>query len=284
MKALFLGGDLRQAYACEYLNKCGIQTEYIRSCIIDESTVSKIEKTHILVLPVPTLLNGVNFNITDDSQINIYDIFAFLNNKTIVFGGKLSIPIKDYLITKEIKYIDLFDIESFQIQNALLSAEGAIYYAKQRLERSIHGAEIAILGFGRIGKILAYLLSSQGAKITVCARKDSDFTWSKLIGFNGFKIKTIGNKSNIDLINNKYDLIINTIPFWIMDESFAKSINGDTIIIDLASYPYGIDESIVSEYDLKYFRELGIPGRYAPQSAGEIIAKTILNNLPIVEE
>ena len=69
-----------------------------------------------------------------------------------------------------------------------------------------------------------------------------------------------------------------------MDESFAKSINGDTIIIDLASYPYGIDESIVSEYDLKYFRELGIPGRYAPQSAGEIIAKTILNNLPIVED
>lgn len=284
MKALFLGGDLRQEYACEYLNKCGIQTEYIRSCIFDESTVSKIEKTHILVLPVPTLLNGVNFNITDGSQINIYDIFAVLNNKTIVFGGKLSIPIKDYLITKEIKYIDLFDIESFQIQNALLSAEGAIYYAKQRLERSIHGAEIAILGFGRIGKILAYLLGSQGAKITVCARKDSDFTWSKLIGFNGFKIKTIGNKSNIDLINNKYDLIINTIPFWIMDESFAKSRNGDTIIIDLASYPYGIDESIVSEYDLKYFRELGIPGRYAPQSAGEIIAKTILNNLPIVEE
>ena len=90
--------------------------------------------------------------------------------------------------------------------------------------------------------------------------------------------------SNLNLINNKYDLIFNTIPFWIMDEHFAKSKNSDTIIIDLASRPFGIDEELVNRYHLKYYRELGIPGRYAPQSAGEIIGQTIINNINILED
>ena len=125
--------------------------------------------------------------------------------------------------------------------------------------------------------MLAYLLHLQGAKITICARKDSDYTWSKLAGFDGFKIKTFENESNLNLIENKYDIIFNTIPFWIMGESFVKTLSDDTLIIDIASYPFGIDEALVKKYNLKYFRESGIPGRYAPKSAGEIMAKTIID-------
>jgi dipicolinate synthase subunit A len=62
-----------------------------------------------------------------------------------------------------------------------------------------------------------------------------------------------------------------------MGESFVKTLIDDTLIIDIASYPFGIDESLVKKYNLKYFRESGIPGRYAPKSAGEIMAKTIID-------
>ena len=65
----------------------------------------------------------------------------------------------------------------------------------------------------------------------------------------------------------------------IMDEEFVRSTDPMTIIIDLASFPYGMDDKLAKEYNLKYYRELGIPGRYAPVSAGEIIAKTIINNI-----
>lgn len=285
MKALFLGGDLRQKYASDYCsNKFNIDSEFIYDFVFDQNIIEKIKNISILALPIPVIKDEIYLNTMNHSLINIYDIISILDKNTTVFGGNFPTSVKDYFINNKIVYIDYFNIESFQIQNALLSAEGAIYYAKQKLNRSIYGAEIAILGFGRIGKILAYLLGSQGAQITVCARKDSDFTWSKLIGFNGFKIQNSGNTSNMNLMNTKYDLIFNTIPFWIMDENFAKSKNSNTIIIDLASRPFGIDELIVSKYNLNYYRELGIPGRYAPQSAGEIIGKTILNNISIKEE
>lgn len=284
MKALFLGGDLRQKYACDYLNRCNVSSEFIADFILDEKLTQRIKNFSIIGLPIPISKDEMHLNTLGNNLINIYDILSALSENTIVFGGKISDSIKNYFLINKINYYDYLNIESFQIQNALLTAEGAIYYAKQRLERSIHGSEIAILGFGRIGKILAYLLHSQGAKITVCARKDSDFTWSKIIGFNGFKIKISGDISNLDLINNKYDIIFNTIPFWIMDESFAKNKNSNTIIIDLASRPFGIDEVLVHKYNLNYYRELGIPGRYAPKTAGEIIGKTILNNIPIKED
>ena len=283
MQALFLGGDVRQKYACDFLNKNNIYSECYMDFCFDEEIRNKISNANIIVLPVPLLKDNIHINMSNNNSINIYEVINLISDRGVICGGKFTNELKEYLITHKLSYIDYFDVESFQIQNALLTAEGAIHYAKQRLERSIHGAKIAILGFGRIGKILAYLLCSQGAKITVCARKDSDFAWSTLAGFNGFKIKISGSTSNLNLINDKYDLIYNTIPYWIMDENFAKSCNSNSIIIDLASHPYGIDEFLVARYQLKYYRELKIPGRYAPKSAGEILGQTIINNINIVE-
>lgn len=284
MNALFLGGDLRQKYACDYLCKNNILSEYHESFELDEYIINKIKNASIVVLPIPITKDDINLNTVSSCIIKLSDIIPLINIDSIIFGGIFSKILKKQLEEMNQKYVDLFDIEEFQIKNALLSAEGAIYYAKQHLDKSIYGSEIAVLGFGRIGKILSYLLYSQGAKITVCARKDKDYTWSKLIGFNGFKIKTDGNKNNLSMIDNRFDIVFNTIPYRVLDEEFVEKLNTDTIIIDLASRPFGIDDSLVKKYKLKYYRELGIPGRYAPMSAGEIIGKTIINNLLIKED
>ncbi len=284
MRVIFLGGDLRQKYACDYLNIYNINSEFYPNFDLNQDMKNSIQNASLIALPIPICKDDKYLNITEANLIDLYEILSLLNKNSMVFGGKFTGNAKDYLFNKGIQYIDYFDIESFQIQNALLSAEGAIYYAKQRLDRSISGLEIAILGFGRIGKILAYLLSLQGAKITVCCRKESDFAWCKLIGFNAVKIKNWGNRSNLESVGDNYDIMFNTIPYRIMDESFAKRYNYDTLIIDLASYPFGMDESIAKEYKLRYYREPGIPGRYAPKSAGEIIGETIINNIHYKEE
>lgn len=284
MKALFLGGDLRQKYACDFLKKNGIDSEYYLDFILDETMKNKIKNATIICFPTPFAKNEIYLSIEGANLIKIDDIFSLIEENKVIFGGKLTKSAKSHLINLKCAYIDFLDLETFQIQNALLSAEGAIYYAKQRLEKSIFGLDIAVLGFGRIGKILAYLLHLQGAKITVCARRESDYAWSKMIGFTGFLIKVSDNTTNLNMINKKYDLIFNTVPDWIMDEKFAQSSNSDTMIIDLASYPYGVDELLVKKYNLNYYRELGIPGRYAPKTAGQIIGEAILNNISIKEE
>lgn len=269
MNIIFLGGDLRQKYASNYFLKNGYDSE----CYLDfdiEIIEEKLKRADIISFPIPVSTDGSNLKMKNHC-VSLNEIMETVRGRCIILGGKFPNQIKNTFSTNR-KIIDYMDIEPFQIQNALLSAEGAIYYAKQRFEKSIHGANIAILGCGRIGKILAYLLRSHGANVTVIARCDINLTWSKLIGYNIFKL---GVKSPQTTLN--YDIIFNTIPFHIIDECFASKIDTNTIIIDLASYPYGIDEKTVEKYNIKYYRELGIPGRYAPQSAGEIIAKTIIN-------
>lgn len=284
MKAIFLGGDIRQKYACEFLNKNNIFSECFMDFFLDNTIKRKIGNADILVLPIPLMKDSKNIYTSNDNSINIYEIINLINSKSKIYGGNFTEELKEYFTAHKISYVDYFDMNYFQINNAFLSAEGAIYYAKERLEKSLYGLDVAILGLGRIGKILAFLLHSHGAKITICTRKESDFVWSKLIGFNSFKINFGGNVSNLDLINDKFDLIINTIPSWIMNENFIRKMDYDTVIIDVASYPYGIDESLAERYKLKYYRELKIPGRYAPKSAGEIIGQTIINTINNAED
>lgn len=279
MNALFLGGDSRQEFAASLLNQNNIDAKSYIRFNLDNTIIAQIKKSDYIILPLPISKDGknINMNSTDKEKVCITDILEFVNTDSMFLGGKIDDNIKKELAKREIRYIDYFDIEPFQINNALLSAEGAIYYAKQRISKSIYGSKVAVLGFGRIGKILSYLLHSHGALITVCARKDEDYTWSRIIGFNGVKMRKTGNRNDLNLKCHEYDIIFNTIPHWIMDEEFVSNLSPQTIIIDLASYPFGIDESLVKKYKLNYYHELAIPGRYAPRSAGELVGKTILN-------
>ena len=271
MKVIFLGGDLRQQYASDYLNKSGIYSEaYIDFCL-ENDIINKLSEFDVTVLPLPSTIDGIMLNM-QSKQISIYDIIKFIPNDKIIIGGKLRIQTNNH------KLIDYYQEESFQIYNALLSAEGAIYYAMNKITGTIYGSKTAVLGFGRIGKTLSYLLKTLGAKITIFARKESDLSWAKLIGFDTVKINERAS-DGIKRNSFDFDLIFNTIPSNVLREDIAKKLSIKTTIIDLASAPYGIDESVVNKYNLNYHRELGIPGRYAPKAAGEILGKTLLDIL-----
>ena len=51
----------------------------------------------------------------------------------------------------------------------------------------------------------------------------------------------------------------------------------DTILIDLASLPGGIDAAAAEKLGLRMIRALSLPGKVAPKSAGEIIKETVYN-------
>ena len=275
MNILFLGGDMRQRYASEYLNQNKYLAKAFLNFDIDEIETDLIN-ADVIALPLPSSSDGIHLNMSQNSKnrVVLSDILKKINRTSIIIGGKLPLQIKELACERGISTFDYMDIEPFQIQNALLSAEGAIYYAKQKLERSIHGACVVIFGSGRIGRMLAFLLNMQGAKVTVIARRDADLTWSRLIGYNTLKMsrKTLP-------VSIVPDIVFNTIPYHVIDESFLNYIDANTIVLDLASFPYGIDEDLIKKFNLKYYREPGIPGRYAPKSAGEIIGQTIIDCL-----
>lgn len=276
MSVLLLGGDVRQKYACEYLVGGGCDARVFTRFTLDGDMRARIRDAEAIILPLPCTNDGEHINMPSlEEKIKIRDIAESAGAECLLLGGKIPPTLRSELDVLGRRYVDYYEFETFQIQNALLSAEGAIYYAKQSLDSSFWGARVGILGFGRIGKMLAYLLRSMGARVSVFARREADISWSRMLGMEGFGIG--GEKYFSHL--GKQDIIFNTAPYNIITDSAASAIPPRTLIMDLASAPYGIGEDVLKKYPLNYRRELGIPGRYAPRSAGEILAQAVSNML-----
>ena len=128
-----------------------------------------------------------------------------------------------------------------------------------------------ILGFGRVGKMLASKFRNLSAIVTCAARKVSDFAWIKAYGYDCLDI----NDMLYDL--KDFDIIINTVPQTIIKEKELKHMNPDVLLIDLASAPGGIDSKMAVNMGLKFVWALALPGKIAPSSSAEFIKETIYN-------
>ena len=277
MSILFLGGDKRQGVVRDYLLGCGVDSETWLGETPFEDIKRSISSFDTIIFPLPVSTDGITLNISGGSAQapKISEILSYIYNGSLIIGGKFTPAIKAEIDKKGIRYVDYYENEDFQIKNALLSAEGAIYVAMERLTRSLFGSKIAVVGFGRIGKLLSLKLKALDSDVTVCARKASDVAWAESLGYKAKLIQYKKDISTLSELCDGYDVIFNTVPCWIFDEYTVSRMSQKTIFIDLASPPFGLDERLAAKYSLNYIKASGIPGKYSPDSAGDIIGRSV---------
>lgn len=82
----------------------------------------------------------------------------------------------------------------------------------------------------------------------------------------------------------KFRVIFNTVPAPVLTRERLVLMDKNTLIIDLASEPCGTDFSAAEELGITAKKALGLPGKFAPKTAGEILKETVLNILSEREE
>jgi len=281
-KILILGGDLRQLTVAKEFKNDGFDVSFYG---FDNSTesipyyiYSDLEKgileNDILIMGIPLSRDNLYLNAPfSKKNIKLSEITEYSDSKKLLFGGILNSSFKSELKAKNILSFDYGLSEELSVYNVIPTVEGAISIAINETPFTLHGSNILICGFGRIGKILAKSLSSLGVNVTVSARKLEDLSWIDCYGYK--KIKTKNIYDNI----NKFDIIFNTIPSLVIDEECLKRVKKNSVIIDLASGSGGIDFKYAKLLDIKVIRALSLPGKIAPQTAGIIIKNTISNIL-----
>ena len=277
MKFAIIGGDLRIVKLAEMLIEDHNEVyayglEKAEKNIIKCSTIKEaVQKSEIVIGPTPFSSNGVTINAPfSEKEISIKDIIKEVGSKTLIAGG---ISEAVYEISKGIEIIDIMKREELAVLNAIATAEGAIQIAIHETDKNLHGSEVLILGFGRIGKVLAKKLEGLSAKVTCAVRKNEDFAWIEAYGYKSININNIKE----DL--GQFDIIINTVPHMILSEEKIKYIKRDCLLIDLASKPGGIDQEEVKRQKLKFIWALSLPGKVAPTSSAKYIKDTIYNIL-----
>ena len=281
MKFAIIGGDLRTIKLAVMLAKeqnqvyvYGLEKaeelKNIKNIEQCESIKKAIQEVEIVIGPIPFSSNGKTINMPfSDKEISIREMMHVINAKVLIAGG-ITPEVYEMANDEYIEIIDIMKREELAVLNTIATAEGTIQVAIENTNKIIHGSEILILGFGRIGKVLARKLAGLSAKVTCAARKDEDLAWIQAYGHKATNINSIGE--NLKL----YDIIINTVPHIILNEERLKYIKKDCLI-DLASNPGGIDKKSVKDNKLKFVWALSLPGKVAPITTAEFIKDTIYN-------
>ena len=76
------------------------------------------------------------------------------------------------------------------------------------------------------------------------------------------------------LISNA-DIIFNTVPALVLNNTILNSVSSEAVIIDLASPPGGTDFDSAKRLGIKALLAPGLPGKVAPRTAGRILAKIL---------
>ena len=230
-----------------------------------------------VVLPLPVSTDGTYLNspfAPSEIRLSLKEIFSACPWRCAIVGGRIPKEAAAYAESLGLRVFDYFDSEPFQIHNAYTTAEAALSIAMNRLERNLRGARIAITGFGRIAKHLVGILLPLGAHVTVAARKAEDLAWAASIGCETLSLGQ-DRENTLKSLTGGYDVIYNTVPHWLFDRGFLEKMDEDTFLIDLASVPGGVDICAAKELGVNVLWATSLPGKYAPLSAGELIADCV---------
>ena len=244
MKILFIGYDARYKIVIDTLKiKNDVYTlGYEDIDNVGVGNLNNINEYDIIVLPMSGIKNGSASNIKVDSSI-------FDNYNGIIYTGikkGLRGNVESFLDDKEICF-----------ENTMITVDGIMDRIKD-----IDKVIICILGYGNIGsKLYDRLVSDYKVIVGV---KDKE------VGCVNNSFST-SNKKDLEYYLTSSDLIINTVPINIIDEDILNKITG--YFLDIASYPYGINEKDRDKYNFKYDLYSSIPSKYAPLKAGKVLLK-----------
>ncbi|MEN2777003.1 dipicolinate synthase subunit DpsA [Acetivibrio clariflavus] len=279
-KFTVLGGDLRSVKLANLISADGNKVNIYGfknagfELGLEESPNLElaINQSDIVIGPLPCSNDNeiINAPFCPD-KIYIKDVFKAMTKNQIFIAGRISEKIQHAASVYSVYSVDLLDREEMAVLNAVPTAEGAIQIAMEEMPITLHNSNVLILGFGRIGKILAKMLLGIGSNVYVAARKYSDLAWIKGYGYNAVHINEIGNSLE------NMDVIFNTIPHVILDINMLQKVKKDSLIIDLASKPGGVDFEKAKDMGIKTIWALSLPGKVAPVTAAEFMKDTIYN-------
>ena len=222
------------------------------------------EDVEVVIGPIPFSSNGVNINSPfSDKEISVRELIHYLNAK-ILIAGSIMPDVYNLANDEYVEIIDIMKREELAVLNTVATAEGTIEIAIANTNKIIHGSKVLILGFGRIGKVLARKLAGLSARVTCAARKEEDLAWIRAYGHNDTNINVLGENLG------DFDIIINTVPHLILNKERMQYIKEECLLIDLASNPGGIDKKEAKERELKLIWALALPRKSSTCYNGRI--------------
>lgn len=272
-----VGGDRRQRALASLLRENGqeVHTVALGETGDGESWLG-MERAECVILPLPAAGGEGTLNAPFSGETHrIPDILDGMKAGQLLCAGMADEALRTAAAERGILLRDYFAREELAVLNAVPTAEGAIQIAMEKLPVTIHGAEVLVIGFGRIGQALSLRLRGLEADVTVCARRAESRALAAGMGLRPADMAGMGERLG------RCALVVNTVPAPVLGEREVRRMGAETVVIDLASPPGGVVREAAAALGPRYIWARGLPGKVAPVTAGRYILDTVYH---IMEE
>ena len=152
--------------------------------------------------------------------------------------------------------------------NAVPTAEGCLVLLMVHTGRTLWRQKILVTGFGRVAQALASRLVALGAEVTVAARSPGQRAQAECMGCRAISLAELRCPVSCPVV-------VNTIPAQVLGRAELAQLPPGALVVELASRPGGLDGAAARACGLTVLSAPGLPGKCAPETAGEGIARTV---------
>ena len=263
---LIINNDKRMNYLAEYIRDFGMDLIEYRNDSADFD-LNALKEVNYLILPFGGI--GADGKIAQTSLYLTNHVLKALPKDCTIFTP-IKYPKLLELTKEEPRKIEcIFDYDEVAIYNSVPTAEGVIYNIIKNTDITIHQADILVIGAGRCGQTIARDLKALGARVTVTYRKVVDESRLFELGLIPLHIDYFVE----DL--QHFDVVINTVPVFILDSKALDRLQKDCYVIDIASKPGGTDFEYAKSIGINAELAGSLPSIVAPKTAAYYLFKFI---------
>ena len=230
-----IGSDARQLAAGRALARAGYAVE----------GPEEIALADYILLPLPL----------DAARTPLAELLRAARPGALALGGMLSEEAKAIAAEAGVELVDYFAREELAVRNAIPTAEGCIGVLLAQRKRTLWGSAVLLLGFGPVGQAVGTRLAALGAHVTVAARRPAQRAQAESLGMQGAELARLAR------LAPAFDTVVNTFPAQVLTAP--------------ASRPGGTDFDAAARCGHKAIHALSLPAACAPETAGEIVARTV---------
>lgn len=263
------GGDTRDIWLCQMLRDRGY---HVRGWGLETTGVPPFQAAD----PPPDVLIGPMTGIDADGRMTVIkgeavlsgDLLERMGPGALLAAGLIADPIVRRCDSLGIRTVQYRMESSFMWLNAIPTAEGALKAAIGLSGYTLFDRPIGIIGYGRVGSVLANRLERYGARVVVFERLGEKRAMARAMGHPAYPLDIAPRPL--------LDGVFNTAPAPVLDASWFQPA-GPEWVIDLASIPGGLTGDIRANPEVRqrYQQILSIPGKVAPVRAAEIVWETL---------
>ncbi len=218
---------------------------------------------HYLLLPIPGMGTAGEIYAPSCPVPILPDrrLLSVLSSGATIFLGTPNGAIQSLASELGLELVPYESDRELMLLRAPAIVEGAIRAAIENTDVTIHGSQVAVIGHGTIGRVLARTLVQLGAHVTVFARDPVQRADASVSGCRALGLGELGASLS------GMAMVISTVPVQIVSREHLANLIPPALVMDLAAPPGGVDLDAAREMGHRAVWARGL-GRRAPVTVG----------------